>query len=477
MATQVKVEKPLVSLPSNQEYIEGIKSAPAFGIKDKLGYMFGDLGFNSLQVLVNTYLMIFFVNILQITPVHFSIIIAICKASDAINDPFIGKAVDNRAGTKFGKYKPFMTRFLLPYLLTTIMLFVNLSSAPYAMRIGYALLTYFVWGIIGTFINVPYGAMLNSITADMKGRTDLSNFRSIGSMIANVLVTSIAPLILFDEMDNPVASRFIVLSVILSVFTGICLLLTHVLVKERMVIPDKSEAQKHVNYFKIMKTFVKNRPMIAVISAYIITKFFIQTTGIMNQYVFMSHYRATDQLAALGLGTLVPIFAAMFFVKPMINRFGKKNLITWPALLAAASFAVNAFFPVSSTMYIVFQLIGQFFIGFFSLLVWSLIADAVDYQAYLTRERNDGTIYATITFLVFLVSSLSTSMIALLLDVVGYDPALGAAQAAEVATSIKFVGGILPVIGAVLVFICFHFIYNISDAEMQKISTEVNTEL
>lgn len=474
MATQTKVEQPVVASQPNQEYLAGIKSAPTFGLRDKLGYMFGDLGFNTLQVLVNTYLMIFFVNVVQITPVHFSIIIAICKASDAINDPFIGRAVDNRAGTKFGKYKPFLLKYLLPYIVTTIMLFVNLAAAPYAVRIVYAVITYFIWGIVGTFINVPYGAMLNSITADMKGRTDLSNFRSIGSMMANVITTSIAPLILFDAMDNPVASRFILLAVVLSAFTAICLFLTHVLVKERVVIPDKTEAEKHVNYFKIMKTFVKNRPMIAVISAYIITKFFIQTTGIMNQYVFMSHFRATEQLAALGLATLIPTFAAMFFVKPMINKFGKKNLITWPALMAAAVFSINAFFPVSSTMYIVFQLAGQFFIGFFSLLVWSLIADAVDYQAYLTKERNDGTIYATITFLVFLVSSLSTSMIALLLDVVGYDVALGAAQLPEVATSIKFLGGILPVIGAVLIFVCFHFIYNMTDAEMQKISKEVN---
>ena len=63
MATEAKVGKVILAVPSNQEYVDGIKSAPAFGIKDKLGYMFGDLGFNSLQVLVNTYLMIFFVNI------------------------------------------------------------------------------------------------------------------------------------------------------------------------------------------------------------------------------------------------------------------------------------------------------------------------------------------------------------------------------------------------------------------------------
>ena len=47
------------------------------------------------------------------------------------------------------------------------------------------------------------------------------------------------------------------------------------------------------------------------------------------------------------------------------------------------------------------------------------------YQAYLTGQRNDGTVYATITFIVFFAASASTSIIALLLEAVGYDPTLG----------------------------------------------------
>lgn len=214
--------------------------------------------------------------------------------------------------------------------------------------------------------------------------------------------------------------------------------------------------------------------MIAVVAAYIIVKFFIQTTGLTNQYVFMSYFNNTDQLAAVGLGTLVPTVIGMFLVQPMTKRFGKRKLMIVSSFLGALVFSANAFLPVSSTGYIAVQLIGMFFMGFFSLLVWSLIADAVDYQTWLTHERNDGTIYAIITFLVFFVSSLSTSMIALLLEWIGYDPAAGAQQAAEVASRLKFLGGILPAIGALLISVCFGAIYNISDKEMQEISEEVN---
>ncbi|WP_276929562.1 MFS transporter, partial [Herbinix luporum] len=310
-------------------------------------------------------------------------------------------------------------------------------------------------------------------------RTELSNARSVGSLGANVITTTIAPLILFDAMDNPVASRFILLALVLSIFTFVCLYLTHSLCQERIVVSvakDNNTSKNKIDYIKVIKTFAKNRPMIAVVLAYIIVKFFIQTTGLTNQYVFMSYYHDTNKLAAIGLGTLVPMVLAMILLKPMIKIFSKKRLITWPFLIAAALYLVLAVFPVSSSAWILIQLVASFFTSFFSLLVWSLIADAVDYQAYLSGVRNDGTVYATITFLVFFISSLSTSLIAVLLDMVGYDASLGSEQALNVANNIKTLAGVLPAIGCILIFICFFLIYNISDEKMKEISAFVNKQ-
>ena len=92
----------------NIAYIENVKNAPAFGLRDKIGYLCGDLGFNSLQVIVNSYLMLFCVNILGMNAVHFAGIVFICKALDALNDTFIGRTVDRRAPAKNGKMKPYL---------------------------------------------------------------------------------------------------------------------------------------------------------------------------------------------------------------------------------------------------------------------------------------------------------------------------------------------------------------------------------
>lgn len=460
----------------NIAYIENVKNAPAFGLRDKIGYLCGDLGFNSLQVIVNSYLMLFCVNILGMNAVHFAGIVFICKALDALNDTFIGRTVDRRAPAKNGKMKPYLLWFAVPYAIFTLILFMNVHAMPYAAKIVWVLLIYFFWGIIGTFINVPYGAMSNIITTNQIERTELSNFRSIGSFAASMGTTTIAPLLLFDQNNDPIAGRFILLSVILGVFCTVCLFLAHTLIHERVLVEEVkvNENGEKINYLQVAKSFLHNRVMIAVVASYVIVKLFIQPVSTLNQYVFMTYFQDTSSLAMASLTTMGPMLLGMVFLKPLVKRFGKKALVTWPLLGSALMHGANMLLPLGPKEWIFCQLMASACITCLNLLLWSLIADAVDYQAYLTGQRNDGTVYATITFIVFFAASASTSIIALLLEAVGYDPTLGSmGQLAGVPEKIKMLGGAWPMIGALLSFVCFKFIYNVSDARMREISEEL----
>ena len=460
----------------NIAYIENVKNAPAFGLRDKIGYLCGDLGFNSLQVIVNSYLMLFCVNILGMNAVHFAGIVFICKALDALNDTFIGRTVDRRAPAKNGKMKPYLLWFAVPYAIFTLILFMNVHAMPYAAKIAWVLIIYFFWGIIGTFINVPYGAMSNIITTNQIERTELSNFRSIGSFAASMGTTTIAPLLLFDQNNDPIAGRFILLSVILGVFCTVCLFLAHTLIHERVLVEEVkvNENGEKINYLQVAKSFLHNRVMIAVVASYVIVKLFIQPVSTLNQYVFMTYFQDTSSLAMASLTTMGPMLLGMVFLKPLVKRFGKKALVTWPLLGSALMHGANMLLPLGPKEWIFCQLMASACITCLNLLLWSLIADAVDYQAYLTGQRNDGTVYATITFIVFFAASASASIIALLLEAVGYDPTLGSmGQLAGVPEKIKMLGGAWPMISALLSFVCFKFIYNVSDARMREISEEL----
>ena len=83
----------------NEQYVENIKNAPKFGMKDKIGYMFGDLGFNSLQVLVNSYFMLF--SLTHSHPLRSGILtlhhIDVCRASPCSHKRFLQPQEDSRA--------------------------------------------------------------------------------------------------------------------------------------------------------------------------------------------------------------------------------------------------------------------------------------------------------------------------------------------------------------------------------------------
>lgn len=143
--------------------------------------------------------------------------------------------------------------------------------------------------------------------------------------------------------------------------------------------------------------------MIAVVASYVIVKLFIQPVSTLNQYVFMTYFQDTSSLAMASLTTMGPMLLGMVFLKPLVKRFGKKALVTWPLLGSALMHGANMLLPLGPKEWIFCQLMASACITCLNLLLWSLIADAVDYQAYLTGQRNDGTVYATITFIVFLL--------------------------------------------------------------------------
>lgn len=142
----------------NDAYVKSIKNAPSFSLKDKIGYMCGDLGFNSLQVMVNSYLMLFCVNIMGMDATHFAAIVFICKALDALNDTFIGRVVDKRPASPYGKMRPYLKWFAIPYALFTIVLFLNMSVMPYGLKVAWVLIIYSsgaLWAPLSTCLTAP----------------------------------------------------------------------------------------------------------------------------------------------------------------------------------------------------------------------------------------------------------------------------------------------------------------------------------
>lgn len=115
------------------------KQLPPFGMRDKIGYAFGDFGCNMSFAFINSYLMLFYVTCMKIDPKHFAVLILLGKIFDAINDPIIGGLCDATKPGKDGKFKPWIKWASPVLLLSSIALFIYAPNAPYGDVPGHLL--------------------------------------------------------------------------------------------------------------------------------------------------------------------------------------------------------------------------------------------------------------------------------------------------------------------------------------------------
>ena len=106
------------------------KELRPFGWRDKLGYAMGDMGCGFSFQLVSTFMQLFYLQFIGISPNDYAVIILISKAFDAVNDVVIGNLVDTKRIGKKSKYMPWILLGGFGLIFFNIMLFVPVKSFP-----------------------------------------------------------------------------------------------------------------------------------------------------------------------------------------------------------------------------------------------------------------------------------------------------------------------------------------------------------
>ena len=134
------------------------KQVRKFSMLDKIGYTLGDMGCCCTEQFRSAYLSVFFTLVLKINPAHSAILLLITKIWDAINDPIIGALVDSKKDTGKGKFIPWIRAFAVPMAVVCVLGFYDTSNWAYSARLIYAFVSYVVYEIMYTCVNVPYGS-------------------------------------------------------------------------------------------------------------------------------------------------------------------------------------------------------------------------------------------------------------------------------------------------------------------------------
>ena len=138
--------------------------------REKYSYGIGAFGKDLVYAFVATYLMMFFTDEVGISSVFVGGLFFVSRFWDAINDPIMGKIVDN-TNTKWGKFRPWLLIGTLINAVVLIFLFINPAKfLSGKMVYVYCSAAYILWGMTYTIMDIPYWSMIPSFTSDSSER-------------------------------------------------------------------------------------------------------------------------------------------------------------------------------------------------------------------------------------------------------------------------------------------------------------------
>lgn len=463
-----------------------LKHPNAIGIKESLGYTFGDIGNLLVLTFISSYLKVFYTDSLMVKfdPVRVSndltVLFLIVRLWDTVNDPLWGLIVDSRKPTKDGKFRPYIKWLAVPLGFSMAICFLNISKfiSSYVVILAFAYISYTVYGMLYTGMNIPYGSLASVITDDPKGRTLLSTFRSIGGGVGGAVVTLIGQMIVYDKIKDgeETISKFnsdkaLIFALILAVASTLAYFVCFRSTKERVKTPDE---KKKINVKKTYGPIFKSVPFITVTLSGVLISGLLQY-GSFNQYLFKNYFGNSDLSIINTLCTYAPMAIMIPIMPKLVERFGKKELCVFGLVLSSGASIFNAVFLPDVTVYFVMQALTGLGYSFLSITNWAIVTDVIDYNEYKTGDHSESAIYAVYTFSRNLGQTIADSGGMQLLKSTGYGPKFVntvTKTVGSVGHNIYKICTIVPAIVYTLILVLM-VIYPLSKKKLEPIQAEL----
>jgi sugar (glycoside-pentoside-hexuronide) transporter len=322
----------------------------------------------------------------------------------------------DKTKSKHGKARVYLLYGAVPLALATVAMFFapNLGMGG---KVAYAAVTYIIWGMLYTMVNIPYSSLTASLTDVPQERTSLSSIRMIFMLIGVIIISvAVEPIVSFFE--TPAKGYFnavVIFAAMSAIFFFLCFKLTAV-AKDK-----KSRSNEAYGVKDVFLLLGKNKQLLIITLASLIGNIavFVRETSAI--------YYVTYNMGDKGF---LPIFLGVVVVSMLISnlliplatkKWDKKGTYIIGAVIGIVGSAVFHFIPFDRVaLILIFGAISSFGLAAVSTLGWSMIADTIEYGEWKTGTRAEGISYAIYSFSQKLATAVSAGIVALVLQWTNY---------------------------------------------------------
>jgi GPH family glycoside/pentoside/hexuronide:cation symporter len=432
---------------------------------EKIGYGFGDLASCLFWQTFTVFLLFFYTDVFGIAAAAAGTMIGVVRIIDLFADPVMGM-IGDRTKTRWGKFRPYLLWVALPFGLIGFLTFYSPDLSATG-KLTYAYITYGAMMLVYTAINIPYGALMGVVTPDSLERTKLSSYRFLGAFTGNMIVQTFTVGLVkhFGAGNDKLGYRYAI--GIYAVSAVLLFLGTFSLTRER-VLPPRDQ---RTSFSRDLKDLLGNGPWLVLCAVGICANTWA-VLKMASLVYFFKYYIGRETAVSLFMfwGTVFNILGVL--ATGWLTKMLGKRLLYIVATIGNIVTTAAYYFagPNDMTFLYVMNILGGFFSGPVSPLIWAMFADSADYSEWKTGRRATGLVFSAGTFAQKMGWTIGGTLAGLLLGFYGFQA--NVAQSVGSLHGIRLLVSLIPAVAATLAAIVMYF-YMIDEKKLEQISSDL----
>jgi GPH family glycoside/pentoside/hexuronide:cation symporter len=357
--------------------------------------------------------------------------------------------------------------------------------------------------IVYALVNIPYSSLGAVMTDDSIERAGLNSYRFVAANIWQLIVSGFALYIVYylgshaSGMDYSImaddalrkafmeeaaangelvrASYVVGFRYLVAIFgcVGVLLfLITFFTTRERVAPPKRQDAHLGRDF----KYLFKNRPWVVLTLVGIVSFIMFAIQNISATYYFKYFLGAESKSQIFNILGTIALIIAIPTTKPLVKKFGAKQLYIVCSLLSGLFFCLLFFAGRNFVLINVFNCLGKIAYAPAISLLWTMLADAADYGEWKFQRRTTGLCLSAAVFAQKIGWSIGAALFGVVMSAIGYNADLMTIDQIQhtplVMNTFHWMFGIVPGVlyASCAIFLAF---YNLDSTTMEQMKKEL----